>query len=60
MRPGTWRSTSVENVLVTSRFEGAVDFAGQTLTSTNPSSDAFVKLDPDGVLLWASAHGGDG
>src|SRR5690554_1473988 len=57
---GTMVSDTSENVYMTGRFTGTVDFGDITLTSTSVgSSDAFVvKINPSGMVLWAEKFGG--
>jgi hypothetical protein len=49
------------NVYITGRFAGNLQVGSFTLTSTNAQFDTYViKLNPDGVPVWATSLGGTG
>ncbi len=49
------------NIFITGQFYGAVDFDGNSITSSANSKDIFlVKLDNNGTALWAISEGGTG
>ncbi len=51
---------SDQNIVITGQFFGTIQFGATTLTSTNFSKDIFVvKLDPNGIPLWAFKEGGE-
>lgn len=41
------------NIFVVGQFQGAVDFGGRMLQSTNATAIFILKLDPDGGVVWA-------